>query len=94
MKIQAEREARIKTLVTEITAGHTGRIPELWAELENLCAWYCRKLYRLLPDSFLLELSDLLQCGYIGLLDALEHVDGKHDGQFSVFYLLETVLTV
>lgn len=87
MKIQEEREEKVKTLVAKITAGHEEKIPELWAELENLCAWYCRKLYRQLPDSFLLDFEDLSQCGYIALLDALRHYDNDRAGRFSVLYL-------
>lgn len=78
---------RVNSYVAEIKAGRSDLFPQLWESLEKLCAWYCRRLFRQFPQSFLLEYEDLFNCGFIALHDAVSHFDPDKDGKFSFFYL-------
>lgn len=82
-----DRKQRIDELVIAIQSGNVGLLPELWRLVENLCAWYCRKLYNSMPRTFLLEYDDLYNCGYIGLWDAIQHSNPEREGAFTYFYL-------
>lgn len=82
-----EREQKIIELVRTIRAGNDALFPELWNCIERLCAWYCRRLYKQLPRSFLLEYDDLYNCGFLALHDAVNHYDLGKGGRFSFFYL-------
>lgn len=82
-----DREQRIDCLVTKILSGDESLIYELWRELDDLCAWYCRKLLRQLPEAFKLEFGDLYNCGFIALCDALQCYSTEKQAKFSKYYL-------
>lgn len=88
------REDHIRVLVAQIKTGQRDLMLKLWGELERLCAWYCRRLYRQLPDSFMLEYDDLYDCGYIALCDAVEHCDLNAGTKFSSYYLFYLVSSI
>lgn len=82
-----DREQRINNLVTQILSGDESLVYELWRELDDLCAWYCRKLLLQLPEAFKLEFGDLYNCGFIALNNALQHCSPEKVGKFSTYYL-------
>lgn len=82
-----DREQRIDCLVTKILSGDESLIYELWRELDDLCAWYCRKLLQQLPEAFKLEYGDLYNCGFIALCDALQCYSTEKQAKFSKYYL-------
>ena len=89
-----DREQRIDGLVTRILSGDESLIYELWRELDDLCAWYCRKLLRQLPEAFKLEFEDLYNCGFIALCDALQHCSQEKKAKFSQYYLFYLTGTI
>ena len=89
-----DREQRIGDLVTRILSGDEALIYELWRELDDLCAWYCRKLLRKLPEAFKLEFEDLYNCGFIALCEALQHYSLEKESKFSQYYLLYLTGTI
>ncbi len=93
-ELRDDRAQRIENLVMEIKGGKTDLIQPLWSEIEDLCNWYCRKLYRQLPEYFLLEYEDLTQCGYLALVEALQHYDIGGTGRFSNYYCFYLVAAV
>lgn len=82
-----DREQRIDGLVIKILSGDGSLIYELWRELDDLCAWYCRKLLRQLPEVFKLEFGDLYNCGFIALRNALQHCSLEKYEKFTTYYL-------
>lgn len=82
-----DREQRIDGFVTRILSGDESLIYELWRELDDLCAWYCRKLLRQLPEAFKLEFEDLYDCGFIALHNALQRCSPEKYEKFSTYYL-------
>ncbi len=88
------REQRIDDLVKKILSGEEELIYELWRELEGLCAWYCRKLLKQLPEAFKLEYGDLYNCGHIALCNALHNCALGKYRKFTTYYLCYLVGTI
>lgn len=78
---------RMLVLVSQAQQGITESMPALWDCVERLCAWYCRRLYRHMPERYLIEYNDLYNCGYIALCDAVAHFDPTSETRFSFYYL-------
>ena len=91
----AERNRRRAALLEKIRMGEKELLEELWTDMQPVCAWCCKRILKQFPSSFKLELSDLLQCGYIALRDAVEHtkpdMDASGFARFYMFYLTNTI---
>lgn len=85
--ISSKREDEILSLVSQIQSGDRSKVAFLWQLLEDLCAWYCRKVWHQLPKSYKLEYEDLFNCGYIALCEAISHFDTAGESKFSFYYL-------
>lgn len=58
-------------LVSQVQAGATERMEELWGQVKNFVAWKARQLMQEQAFSTVVDLEDLVQSGYIGLVAAV-----------------------
>lgn len=91
-------------LILQIQQGHTELYSELWEEIKGLIAWWAKRFFAassaygislgiewMTPQNKKRCIDDLVQSGFLGLVDAVEHYDpGK--GSFTTllkYYLLK-----
>ena len=78
-------------IILEIKNGRADLMEQLWLQLEKLIFWYAKKYYTGLsaygsvPGG--VEIKDLVQCGYFGLLEAVEHYQPEQGASFTTFLL-------
>lgn len=73
-------------LVLRIQQGEKELMPELWAGVERLAAWYANRLLNKLPSG-LTEFDELISAAYIALVDAVNTCDLER-GNFTYYYSL------
>lgn len=93
----------MEELVLKIQQGHTELYSELWEEMKGLIAWWAKRFFAvnsaygislglewMTPQNNKRCIDDLVQAGFIGLVNAVEHYDPER-GSFTTLlsrYLL------
>lgn len=72
-------------LATKIKAGQRELIPQLWGQIERLCALHANRVSRALPSTAACDFDDLCQCGYFAMLQAIEYFDSKSGYSFNTY---------
>lgn len=94
----------MEELVLKIQQGHTELYSDLWEEIKGLIAWWARRFFAvnsaygislglewMTPQNNKRCIDDLVQSGFFGLVDAVEHYDPEK-GSFTTllkYYLLK-----
>ena len=73
-------------LATKIKAGQRELIPQLWGQIERLCALHANRVSRALPSTAACDFDDLYQSGYLALLKAIEYFDPDGGYCFNTYF--------
>lgn len=73
-------------IVLEIQSGETGRMWQLWEQVERLVKWKANRAIAALDESTLVEFDDLFNSGYIALTRAVETYKPEC-GAFSTWFM-------
>ena len=73
-------------LATRIKAGQRELIPQLWGQIERLCALHANRVSRALPSTAAFDYDDLYQSGYFALLKAIEYFDPDSGYTFNTYF--------
>lgn len=81
----------VDEIVMAIKNGNNDLMEMLWLQLEKLIIWYAKKYYAswsacgAVPGG--VEIKDLVQCGYFGLLETIQHYQPEQGASFTTFLL-------
>lgn len=73
-------------LAIKIKAGQRELIPQLWGQIERLCALHANRVSRSLPSTAVCDFDDLHQCGFLALLKAIEYFDPDSGYSFTTYF--------
>lgn len=62
-------------LAVRIKAGERDQLMELWEQVRDLIAWYAVRRYNAAPGLGGVEVDDLIQAGFIAMVEAVESFD-------------------
>lgn len=72
-------------LATLIKQGDNGYMPQLWEQVRKIVVMIAKKYFNRLENKCGLELDDLIQEGYFGVLKAVEYYDPDSGYKFSSY---------
>lgn len=72
-------------LATLIKQGDNGYMPQLWEQVRKIVVMIAAKYYNRLENKCGLELDDLIQEGYFGVLKAVEYYEPDSEYKFSSY---------
>lgn len=81
----------VDEIVMAIKNGNNDLMGMLWLQLEKLITWYAKKYhlelsaYGYVPGG--VEIKDLVQCGYFGLVEAVQRFEPEQGTAFSTFLI-------
>ena len=75
-------------LAARIKAGERDRLLELWAQVRELIAWYAVRRYNAAPGLGGVEVDDLIQAGFIAMVEAVDSFDPGAGYKFSTWLKL------
>lgn len=75
-------------LAVRIKAGERDRLLELWGQVRDLIAWYAVRRYHAAPGLGGVEVDDLIQAGFIAMVEAVESFDPGAGCKFSMYLRL------
>lgn len=76
----------VTEMAVAIQNGREDLIPTLWESIRGLVAFFAKRFYLLYEcDRFGVEVVDLVQCGYFGLLNALRRYDPDGGASFTTY---------
>lgn len=73
-------------LAIKIKAGQRELIPQLWGQIERLCALHANRVSRALPSTAVCDVDDLCQCGFFAMLKAIEYFDPDSGYSFNTYF--------
>ena len=72
-------------LAVRIKAGERDRLLELWVQVKDLVAWYAVRRYNAAPGLGGVEVDDLIQSGFIAMVEAVESFEPGAGCKFSTW---------
>lgn len=77
----------VEDLVVRIQTGNTELMAELWEKVRKLIAWHARRYYERFDCSRKgVELDDLVQAGYLALVESVRKYDETQEAKFTTFF--------
>lgn len=74
-------------LAIKIKAGQRELIPQLWGQIERLCALHANRVSRALPSTAVCDFDDLHQSGYFAMLKAISYWEPDSGNSFISYFV-------